>query len=160
MQELFEIIKMSLKTYSAYIKSKCERYIVFMPSWGAKEVCQIIISDAYDSLCIKKISWVYRLWSLWAQAWSLRVLHTQNILIEQKAAHIYKQTPHRNRMLVMFYHSSNIPLHIKFTYSCPRPPIATQRRYKVILQTTKIEREFENDLDSHNSQRPLLLPPP
>ena len=25
-----------------------------MPSWGAKEVCQIIIHDAYDSLCIKE----------------------------------------------------------------------------------------------------------
>ena len=45
---------MSLKTYSAYIKSKCERYIVFIPSWGAKKVCQIIIRDAYDSLCTKE----------------------------------------------------------------------------------------------------------
>ena len=45
---------MSLKTYYAYIKSKCERYIVFMPSCGAKEVCQIIIHDAYDSLCTKE----------------------------------------------------------------------------------------------------------
>ena len=54
MQDLFGIIKMSLKTYSAYIKSKCERYIVFMPSWGAKQVCQIIIRDAYDNLCIKE----------------------------------------------------------------------------------------------------------
>ena len=25
-----------------------------MPSWGAKEVCQIIIRDAYDSLCTKE----------------------------------------------------------------------------------------------------------
>jgi hypothetical protein len=57
-----------------------------------------------------------------------------------------------------FYHSSSIPLHIKFTYPCPWPPITTQRKNKVILQTTKIEREFENDLDSHNSQCPLLLP--
>jgi len=54
MQDLFGIIKISLKTYYAYIKNKCERYIVFMPSWGAKEVCQIIIRDAYDSLCTKE----------------------------------------------------------------------------------------------------------
>ena len=54
MQDLFGIIKMSLKTYSVYIKSKCERYIVFMPSLGAKEVCQIIIRDVYDSLRTKQ----------------------------------------------------------------------------------------------------------
>ena len=54
MQDLFGIIKMSLKTYSVYIKSKCERYIVFMPSWDVKEVCQIIIHDAYGSLCTKE----------------------------------------------------------------------------------------------------------
>ena len=44
---------MSSQDNFAYIKSKCERYIVFMPSWGAKDLCHIIIRDAYDNLSKK-----------------------------------------------------------------------------------------------------------
>ena len=75
--------------------------------------------------------------------------------------HIYMNRHHivmecQNLMnMKKFYHSSSISFHIKFTYPCPWPPIATQRRIKVLLQTTKIEREFKKDLDSRNSQRQL-----
>ena len=77
--------------------------------------------------------------------------------------HIYMNRHHivmecQNLMnMKKFYHSSSISFHIKFTYPCLWPPIATQRRIKVLLQTTKIEREFKTNLDSNNSQCPLLL---
>ena len=113
---------MSLKTYSVYIKSKCERYIVFMPSWGAKEVCQIIIHDAYDNLCTKEnilglqtaepLGQSAEPPSHEASGPKLRASAFRthrSFSTATEASQIYKQTPHRSNMLVTYEYKEVLP---------------------------------------------------
>ena len=93
-----------------------------MPSWGAKEVCQIIIRDAYDSLGTKENILGLQTAEpldqsaepsgsgdsgpkLGASTFCTHITFST----ATKASQIYKQTPHSSNMLVTYEYKEVLP---------------------------------------------------
>ena len=75
---------------------------------GAKEVCQIIIHDAYDSLCTEK--YILDLHGASGLEHGASEFCTLKIFsAEQTSSHKYNQTPHKSNMLVTYEYKEVLP---------------------------------------------------